>query len=87
MQLMTLSKLLFLAAVIFMGIGFYTALAAAYQFDADFGEEYPEDRWKALFCNVMIFLSGICLLGGLGLFAYQILTDLNMLEPIKKALV
>ncbi|WP_174493674.1 hypothetical protein [Acinetobacter sp. Marseille-Q1623] len=79
MQLITLAKLLFLIAVVFMGVGFYTALAAAYQSDANFGEEYPQDQWKELFCKIMIFLSLICLLCSLGLFVYQILTDLNII--------
>ncbi|RFC83764.1 hypothetical protein C9E89_009890 [Acinetobacter sichuanensis] len=73
------SKIFLFIAVVFMGIGFYTALTAAYQSDADFGEEYPQDRWKELFCKIMIFLGVICLLCSLGLFVYQILIDLKMI--------
>lgn len=79
MDHISLGKIFLYLAVVFMGIGFYTALAAAYQSDADFGEEYPQDRWKALFCKIMIFLSLMCLLGSLWLFSDQILTNLNII--------
>lgn len=46
MYFMMLSKLLFLIAIIFMGMDFYIALAVAYKSHADFDEEYPEDCGK-----------------------------------------
>ncbi len=79
LSIAVLQKLLFFLAVIFMGIGFYTALGAAYQSDVDFGEEYPKDRWKTTFCWVMIILGFVCLIASVGLLVYRILLDLNLI--------
>ena len=79
MWLITLTKLLFLIAVFSRESAFMLYWLSAYQSDADFGEDYPQNRWQELFCKILIFLSIICLLYSLGRFVYQILTDLNMI--------
>ena len=79
MNILTGSKILFFMAIIFMGIGFYTALAAAYRSDADFGEEYPQDQWTTIFCWAMMILSCLCFFASVGLLIYRILLDLNLI--------
>ncbi|WP_168379563.1 hypothetical protein [Acinetobacter cumulans] len=74
MTIALLQKLLFFAAVIFMGIGFYTALAGGY--DSDYGAEddSPEQKSKMTICAITITLSVICLIASLSLFFYRIVS-------------
>ncbi len=74
-----LPKLLFFLAVIFMGIGFYTALAGGYASDYGADDDSPEQKNRMIICTITLTLSALCLLLSLGLFVYRILLDLNLI--------
>ncbi len=74
-----LPKLLFFLAVIFMGIGFYTALAGGYASDYGADDDSPEQKNRMIICTITLTLSVLCLLLSLGLFVYRILLDLNLI--------
>ena len=65
-------KLLFFAAVIFMGIGFYTALAGGYASDYGAEDDSPEQKRKITICTITLTLSVICVIASLSLFVYRI---------------
>ena len=74
-----LPKLLFFLAVMFMGIGFYTALAGGYASDYGADDDSPEQKNRMIICTITLTLSVLCLLLSLGLFVYRILLDLNLI--------
>ncbi len=74
-----LPKLLFFLAVIFMGIGFYTALAGGYASDYGADDDSPEQKNRMIICTITLTLSVLYLLLSLGLFVYRILLDLNLI--------
>ena len=72
MTIALVQKLLFLAAVIFMGIGFYTALAGGYASDYGAEDDSPEQKSKMTICTITLTLSVICFIASLILFVYRI---------------
>ena len=72
MTIALVQKLLFLAAVIFMGIGFYTALAGGYASDYGAEDDSPEQKSKMTISTITLTLSVICLIASLSLFVYRI---------------
>ncbi|WP_180163498.1 hypothetical protein [Acinetobacter sp. YH12069] len=71
MTIALVQKLLFLAAVIFMGIGFYTALAGGYASDYGAEDDSPEQKNKITICTITLTLSVICLIASLSLLVYR----------------
>jgi hypothetical protein len=66
-----LYKIIILAAVIFMGIGFYTALAGGYASDYGAEDDSPEQKNKITICTITLTLSVICLIASLSLLVYR----------------
>ncbi|WP_180108978.1 MULTISPECIES: hypothetical protein [unclassified Acinetobacter] len=71
MTIALVQKLLFFAAVIFMGIGFYTALAGGYASDYGAEDDSPEQKNKITICTITLTLSVICLIASLSLLVYR----------------
>lgn len=72
MTIALVQKLLFFASVIFMGIGFYTALAGGYASDYGAEDDSLEQKSKMTICTITLTLSVICLIASLSLFVYRI---------------
>ncbi|WP_180041720.1 MULTISPECIES: hypothetical protein [unclassified Acinetobacter] len=72
MTIALVQKILFFAAVIFMGIGFYTALAGGYASDYGAEDDILEQKSKMTICTITLILSVICLIASFSLFVYRI---------------
>lgn len=72
MSIALVQKLLFFSTVIFMGIGFYTALAGSYAYDYGAEDDSPEQKSKITICTIALTLSVICFIASLSLFIYRV---------------